>query len=319
MSVPLAVVICTHNPRRHYLGRTLEHLERQTLPRDDWELLVVDNRSDPAVADWCDLSWHPRGRIVREEALGLTNARLCGIERTTGDTIVFVDDDNLLDPGYLTEALRIASECPFLGAWGGCQVPVFEQQPPARLREIYDELLAIRDVERPVWTNMTNHIEATPHGAGMCIRRDVANRYVDLLQNDPLRRSLDRSGTALTGSGDHDMAFVACDHGLGVGLFPTLVLEHLMPPERFDESYLLRLTEGGHFSAVILGYCRTGRLPEVPRMTLLRWAWLRFRCRRYSPERWRKVCASIRGTTKGARHVHRLRAESAGTQAAPTP
>jgi glycosyltransferase involved in cell wall biosynthesis len=296
----LSVVICTHNPRRAYLEKTLAHLRRQTLPVDDWELLIVDNRSDESIREWCDVSWHPRGRIVPEESLGLTNARMCGIEQTGGEVIVLVDDDNLLAADYLAEARAIGRRCPFLGAWGGQQKPLFEQEPPARLKELYSELLAIRDIDRPVWSNIMGTMEATPHGAGMCIRRHVAKRYVDLLRNDPLRRSLDRAGAALTGSGDHDMAFVACDEGLGVGLFPSLVLEHLMPPERFDEGYLLRLTEGGHFSAAILGYCRSGRLPSLPRMTPLRWAWLRLRCFGHSPERWRKLVASVRGTARAA-------------------
>lgn len=309
MNPAVSVIICTHNPRREYLGKTLDHLRRQSLPPERWELLVVDNRSDIAVSQWCDVGWHPQARIVREEAIGLTNARVCGIERTVTETLVFVDDDNLLAPNYLAEVVRIAEDYPFLGAWGGQQRPVFERPPPPRLFELYGELLAIRAVEKPIWTNQAGQIAATPVGAGMCLRRRVATAYVALLRNDPLRRSLDRSGKALTGAGDQDMAFVACDQGLGVGLFPSLVLEHLMPPERLQEQYLLRLVEGGHFSAVILGYCRTGRLPSLARMTPLRWLWLRFRCLRYSPERWRKLRASIRGTTQAMRFLQERRAE----------
>jgi len=301
--VELSVVICTHNPRREYLRRTLEHLKRQSLPCHAWELVIVDNRSNEAVSQWCDISWHPQAKVVREEALGLTNARVCGIQSSLADTIVFVDDDNLLDAGYLSEATRIAREFPFLGAWGGQQKPIFDEPPSPKIREIYDELLAIRDVEKPVWTNIVGHIAATPHGAGMCMRRRVAEAYIRVLQHEPLRRSLDRSGKTLTGSGDHDMAFTACDIGLGVGLFPSLVLEHLMPPERLNEEYLLRLTEGAFFSAAILGYCRSGRLPTMPRMTPLRWLWLWLRCRRHSPQKWRKACATVRGTARATKFL----------------
>jgi glycosyltransferase involved in cell wall biosynthesis len=303
MATDLSVIICTHNPRRVYLGRTLDHLRRQSLPQERWELVVVDNRSDPAVSSWCDLSWHRKSHVVREEAIGLTNARACGIGHAMGETLVFVDDDNLLAPDYLAESLRIARECSFLGAWGGRQKPIFERPPAAPIFDLYQELLAIRDVPKPIWTNIVGQINATPHGAGMCLRRRVAEAYLDVLRNDALRRSLDRSGTNLTGSGDHDMAFVACDLGLGVGLFPSLMLEHLMPPERLEEEYLLRLTEGGHFSAAILGYCRSGRLPGGARMTPVRWLWLWFRCRHYSPERWRKLRASIRGTARAVKFL----------------
>jgi len=46
----LSVIICTHNPREDYLRRTLEAFEKQTLPRDQWELQLVDNASNEALA-----------------------------------------------------------------------------------------------------------------------------------------------------------------------------------------------------------------------------------------------------------------------------
>ncbi len=58
----LSVIICAHNPRPHYLGRVLEALRSQTLPKQQWELLLIDNSSStPLRAQW-DISWHPNGR-----------------------------------------------------------------------------------------------------------------------------------------------------------------------------------------------------------------------------------------------------------------
>ena len=41
----LAIAICTHNPRRDFLERTVASLRDQTLPLTEWELLIVDNAS----------------------------------------------------------------------------------------------------------------------------------------------------------------------------------------------------------------------------------------------------------------------------------
>ena len=46
---------------------------------------------------------------------GLTYARLRGIKEASGDLLVFVDDDNVLDPDYLETVQRVAEEKPFLG------------------------------------------------------------------------------------------------------------------------------------------------------------------------------------------------------------
>ena len=43
----VSVVIPTHNPRMDYLRRVLEALRQQTLPCEQWELLFVDNNSQP--------------------------------------------------------------------------------------------------------------------------------------------------------------------------------------------------------------------------------------------------------------------------------
>src|SRR5262249_1907597 len=113
----LSVIICTHNPRRDYFSRCLEGLRAERFPHSQWELVVVDNASDELLEGRVDLSWHPAARVVREETQGLTSARLRGIRESRGDFLIFVDDDNVLDPDFLEMAVRIARERPFLGSW----------------------------------------------------------------------------------------------------------------------------------------------------------------------------------------------------------
>ena len=105
-TVAISVIICTHNPRPNYLRRVLDALRRQTLPMDQWEVLIIDNasRGRLTAATW-DLSWHPRARIVREEEIGLSVARMRGMKEAAADILVFVDDDNVLDPDYLMQLL----------------------------------------------------------------------------------------------------------------------------------------------------------------------------------------------------------------------
>src|ERR1700722_2249773 len=97
----VSVIICSHNPRENYLRRVLDALRAQTLPAQEWELLLVDNASTEPLAGRFDLSWHPNARHVREEKTGLTPARLRGIAEANGELLVFVDDDNVLRSDYL--------------------------------------------------------------------------------------------------------------------------------------------------------------------------------------------------------------------------
>ena len=255
----ISVIICTHNPRREYLTQTLDHLRDQTMPIDQWDLVVVDNCSSPPVADWLDVSWHPQGRIIREESLGLTNARLCGIKNTVGELLVFVDDDNLLCSQYLHESLLLADEWPLLGAWGGCIAPRYEAAPESQLEKYYP-YLAIRPVTDDRWGNLYN-MEITPYGAGLVVRRNVANKYRDLAVTKSHRRQLGRSGTSLISCEDVDLAWTSIDIGFGMGVFKRLKVTHLIPAFRMQVDYLLKMVESNRASHILLDAMRGRPLP----------------------------------------------------------
>src|SRR6516165_1100002 len=130
MQASTSVILCTHNPRPEYLVRVVASLRGQTLPAKEWELLLIDNASKQTLAQTVDVSWHSRGRHIREDELGLTAARLRGIQEASGELLVFVDDDNLLRPDFLARATAISARCPDLGTFGaGILEPEFEVQP----------------------------------------------------------------------------------------------------------------------------------------------------------------------------------------------
>ncbi|MBW4566639.1 MAG: glycosyltransferase family 2 protein [Tolypothrix carrinoi HA7290-LM1] len=259
MNQLLSIIICTHNPRRNYLDRVLQALEAQTLPKNLWELVLVDNASDKVLSSEIDLSWHPNARHIREDQLGLTPARLRGIREAQAEILVFVDDDNVLDSDYLELALRISKDYSVIGTWGGQTIPEFEVTPPDWMKT-YWGYLAVRKFEEDKWSNLIHQYETTPYGAGMCVRKIVADKYVDLVYNDPKRLGLDRKGNQLMSCGDIDLAYTACDIGLGIGIFTALRLKHLIPANRTSEEYLVRMIEGSTYSNLILDSLR-GKKP----------------------------------------------------------
>lgn len=249
----ISVAICSHNPAPLRLERVLSALRAQKLSAGNWELLLVDNASSPALSP--DLGWHPQSRIVRESQLGLTHARLRAIAESRGELIVFVDDDNLLAADYLVEAAAIAAAWPILGAWGGRIDPEFTAPPPEWTQEFW-HLLALVPLETPRWSNALTGNHAVPPGAGLCVRREVALHYVDTVRRDPLRQRLDRVGASLTSGGDLDLALTSVALGLGTGQFPQLKVTHIIPPERLESDYLLRLVEGVAYSTHLFDYLR---------------------------------------------------------------
>ncbi len=228
----------------------MEGLRNQSLPAQQWELLLVDNASKISVGEWLDVSWHPLARHTFEGLLGLTNARLCGIQEAKGELLVFIDDDNILEPDYLEIASKIYETHPFLGAWAGSCLGEFEEAPPGWAAE-YLCYLAVRVVDRERWTNLPD-FNFAPVGGGMCVKREIARTYAKRVHASAVRRDLDRKGESLTSGGDSDLAFTACEMGKGIGLFPSMRLTHIIPKARLEIHYLERLMEGISYSTVLL-------------------------------------------------------------------
>jgi glycosyltransferase involved in cell wall biosynthesis len=277
--IDLSVIICTHNPRLHYLRRVLDALRSQTLALEQWELLLVDNASNEPLANRVDVSWHPTARHLHEPALGLTPARLRGMGAACAPVLVFVDDDNVLLNEYLAHARDIAAKNPQLGAWGGNIRPEFERPPPEWTRP-YWQFLANREVPQDrIARSLTYDPATTPFGAGMCVRREVAKRYSEQLSKSTLRQSLDRKGQSLASAGDIDLALTACEMGLDAGVFARLQLFHLIPPERLTEDYLLRLCKSLAMSSLLLRLIRGIPVRRLPR-GLKWWSKLAYDCAR---------------------------------------
>jgi len=254
----ISVVICTHNPRPGYLRRVFGALQAQTLARERWELLIIDNASTERLADTWDLSWHSRARHVREDEPGLTQARLRGIKESKGDLLVFVDDDNVLAPDFLEKAGALAADHPYLGVFGaGILEPEFEVPPPPELGP-HLQMLALRWVPTARWSNNTEDFECTPWGAGLCVKRRVAEDYRKLLDQLNVTELLDRQGERLYAGGDDVFSWASVLGGQGFGVFPELRITHLISAGRLTRRYFLRLIHDHSFSHGVLSYLRVG-------------------------------------------------------------
>jgi glycosyltransferase involved in cell wall biosynthesis len=288
----VSVVICTHNPRQDHLERTLASLKKQALPQEFWELLVVDNASATPVASVHDLSWHSNGRHLVESKLGLTMARIRGIVETTSDVILFVDDDNVLAANYLSTVLEIMRGEPQLGVIGAGRLePEFEEAPDPDLVP-YMPMLALRTVPLSRWSNDPQD-KIIPWGAGMAVSRIVADRYRSIILADPLKQRLDRAGNALNSCGDDEFSWVACEMGLGKGVFTELQVTHLIGRARVQREYLLRLAEGHAFSRAFLMHLHGGEVHQAqdpPSITKFLGRLVRARLSEamYEGERWAK-------------------------------
>ncbi|HTA38899.1 MAG TPA: glycosyltransferase family A protein [Candidatus Acidoferrales bacterium] len=127
------IQLCTYN-RSALLERVLDACFEQTTPRDEYEIVLVNDGSTddtPAVIE------RARGRatcafvVVNQQNSGLAKGRNAGIARASGERIIFIDDDVLPLPNFVEEHLRTHAAHPQAIVRGGAiNVESFDQLPP---------------------------------------------------------------------------------------------------------------------------------------------------------------------------------------------
>lgn len=88
----LSVVIPTYN-RKDTLVRTLESLAAQSLPAEDFQVILVDDGSADGTHELENNSYPFTFTYLRQSNQGATLARNLGAAQSSGQTLVFLDDD----------------------------------------------------------------------------------------------------------------------------------------------------------------------------------------------------------------------------------
>lgn len=128
------MVICTYN-RDKFILSSLEHLIDQSLSKDEYEIIVVDNNcTDNTVkivkqfiAEHDDYDI----RLVKETNQGLSFARNRGIKESKYDIICYIDDDGNAQINYLELIQQQFKQKSNLVGLGGKVIPIYETEEPA--------------------------------------------------------------------------------------------------------------------------------------------------------------------------------------------
>jgi glycosyltransferase involved in cell wall biosynthesis len=241
-SLDFSVLICTYN-RAPLLMRTLEHVAAQVVPAGTrWEIIVVDNNcaddtsevvrrcsSDPRI---------PTLRSVREPQQGIAFARRRAFLESRGELLACVDDDCLLAPNWVEQALQFAREHPRAGAFGGRNAIVWETSSN-RVAELYGQSLTRQELgDQPFRMSPTGR--SCLVGAGLVVRREaiMTSRWIE----DGVL--VGRCADALGAGEDAEIFFRIRHAGWECWYTPKLVLSHIIPEMRTTLPYLRRLHHG---------------------------------------------------------------------------
>lgn len=153
----ISVVITTYD-RCDALVETLRALDEQTLPSDQYEVLVVDNGCRDGTAEYlrrCQMrcGWQT---FHAPENIGISAARNLAIRNARGRYVVLVSDDLIVPPEFLHTHLETLER--YSGAWviGGLQqLPSLTDTPFGRyldaLETSYDEGRKSKPLAPGIW------------------------------------------------------------------------------------------------------------------------------------------------------------------------
>lgn len=98
----ISVIIPTYN-RTAALMACLLALSRQTWPPDGFEVIVVDDGSTDGTGAIVQHTFPFSLRYIWQENQGDATARNSGARHSQADLLIFIDDDILVEPGYIAE------------------------------------------------------------------------------------------------------------------------------------------------------------------------------------------------------------------------
>jgi GT2 family glycosyltransferase len=162
-----SVVVCVYTAERwDQIEAAIESLDKQR--RSPAEIAVVVDHN-PALFERLQEA-HPELIVIENvHERGLSGARNTGVEATSGDVVVFLDDDARADAAWLDAMLSSFDEDPRVAGAGGLVVPEWTDRAPSWFPEEF--LWVIGCSYRGLPTDTAD--VRNPIGASMAFRRSA--------------------------------------------------------------------------------------------------------------------------------------------------
>lgn len=243
-SIYATVVIPTYNRNQYVLEALQGILEQDT--KIQYEVLIMDNACDPVLqkkVETISANTHVPLRYIPVPDVGLHNCRNLATFEGNGEVIVFIDDDIIASPQWLTGICKPFLENDAAGV-GGKILPKWEGLKPEWIDAVNHSYFSVLDLGE---TCRKMKLPETPYGCNMAYRRNV---IIDLEGFSP-----DAMGNSFIewkrGDGESGFARKVYDKGKSIYYVADGYLYHRIPSERMTIKFIRKRTVK---SAISLSY-----------------------------------------------------------------
>jgi glucosyl-dolichyl phosphate glucuronosyltransferase len=238
-SLKISVVICTYN-RSAYIRDAMESLYGQTLARDKYEVIVVNNNSTDNTEEICKafIQSHSNARFyfTNEIQQGSSFARNTGATLVQSPILCFMDDDAIADNDYLEKITIFFEQYPDCGGLGGRIIPKYIPAEPKWMSHYVSSLVGHFHYSDTVSVFSANRY---PLESNMIIRKKDFDTIGGFNTSLP-----GVAGTLRIGGEGKDFFLRLKALGRNIYYDPEIRVQHVVETAKLTHEYMYRVASG---------------------------------------------------------------------------
>jgi glycosyltransferase involved in cell wall biosynthesis len=244
MKLFITVVIATHNRAEHLIN-ALDGLANQSLPKEDYEVIIVDNASTDntklIASEKASLFTH--FSYFYEATPSANLARNIGWQKAAGEYVAYMDDDAIPQYNWLERLVQDFNTIqPKPGIVGGKVVPMWESARPGWLHPKLLGALSLVDYsDKPIFLE-----KKYPFSVNMAFQKQLLKEFggFDL--------QLGRKGKKLLSGDETAISIRIKKAGYGIFYDPAALVKHFIPSNRLQTQWFKKRYYWGGYSEALM-------------------------------------------------------------------
>lgn len=233
-----SVIIPTFGTRPDYLTDVLCTAKKQNFPKEEYEILVVDNNLNSNVLSIIENANGtsqdgPVVQHIKEPKIGLGWARHTGAQMAKGDIVIYIGDDVLLNPDWLGAILDPFND-PKVACSGGKLIAKWEAPIPTWLSELTHMALGMLDLGDETRVLKGEQV----WGDNMAVRKSVLFEVGGF--NPDIYGYGDKKHLWLGGDGECGLEKKIYQHKYKIVYEPRAWVYHRVPASRTTQEYFCK-------------------------------------------------------------------------------
>lgn len=235
----ISVIICSYN-RADYIINAVDSLYQQSLLKETFEVLVVDNNSIDNTGELVQafISSHPHFNLhyLTESRQGASYARNTGAAFAKAPLLCFMDDDAVAEKNYLERIVAFFNNHPDATGLGGRIIPNYIPEEPKWMSYHVSSMVGNFDYSKTVTPFKPGKY---PLESNMIVRKEDFDAIGGFNTALPGVK-----GTLRIGGEGKDFFLRLQQRGAKIYYDPAIVVHHVVEVKKLTPHYLYRVASG---------------------------------------------------------------------------